>query len=51
MTGVLNIKGEQYYDANNVYGIHMHNSDIFGLNAIYMNDDASSQEGINFYHS
>lgn len=45
----IDVAANQYYPD---YGIHMHNSDLIGLNGIYFNDAVdSATEGINFYRS
>ncbi len=47
----LNVTGGQYW-INDVYGMHLNNSDIVGINGLYFQDAADSQgEGINFYRS
>ena len=52
LTGSLNLKAEQYYETNSVYGIVVHSSDIIGLNALYFADLADGTgEGLNFYRS
>lgn len=48
LTGPLMLKSNQYY-INNVCGIDAQNSDIVGINSIYFNDAADTNEGINFY--
>ena len=50
MTGVLTLKGDQYYASNSVYGMNANNSDIVGVNSIYTQDLAdTTSEGIRFY--
>lgn len=49
LTGTLIAKSDMYYESNNTYGLNMSNSDVIGLNGLYMNDQADSAgEGINF---
>ena len=49
MVGTLKAKANQYYDANSVGGINMQNSDIYGINGLFMGDASESgAEGINF---
>ena len=49
MTGVLTMKGNMYEDSY-TGALNMANSNIYGLNAIYMADAAeNAAEGINFY--
>ena len=48
---VINVTGSQYW-VDGVYGINMQNSDIIGINGLYLLDAVDSQgEGINFYRS
>jgi hypothetical protein len=48
---VINVTGNQYW-IDGVYGINMQNSDIIGINGLYLLDAVDSQgEGINFYRS
>lgn len=48
---VINVTGSQYW-IDGVYGINMQNSDIIGINGLYLLDAVDSQgEGINFYRS
>ena len=48
---VINVTGSQYW-IDGVYGINMQNSDIIGINGLYLLDAVESQgEGINFYRS
>lgn len=47
----INVTGSQYW-IDGVYGINMQNSDIIGINGLYLLDAVDSQgEGINFYRS
>lgn len=49
MTGVLNVKANQYNDSYNG-AINMNNSNIYGLNSIYTSDRSDSPaEGIHFW--
>lgn len=48
--GIFEAVGNKYFP--NEYGIHMHNSDIVGVNRIVFNDYAEDpNEGISFYRS
>ena len=50
LTGALVAKGNQYFEDNSVFGIHMNNSDIVGINSLYFSDQSDSgKESINFY--
>lgn len=47
----INVTGNQYW-IDGVYGINMQNSDIIGINGLYLLDAVDSEgEGINFYRS
>ena len=49
MTGVLNVKANQYEDAF-AGALNMNNSNIYGVNSIYTSDTSdNSQEGIHFF--
>ena len=51
MTGTLTMKANQYAD-DYTGALNMNNSNIYGVNSIYMADVAdSAQEGISFYRS
>ena len=51
MTGTLTLAANKYYDQDTVSGLDANNSDIIGVNGIYMNDKADDgKEGINFPH-
>jgi len=50
MTGTLVAASDKYYESNSTSGLDMSNSDIIGVNGIYMKDAAENgAEGINFY--
>lgn len=51
MTGPITLPGNLYWLTNKQYGIDMDNSDIIGVNSIYMNDQAGSDEGLHFMRS
>ena len=50
MTGVLTLKGDQYFDSYTGGALNANNSNICGVNAIYTADYSDdSREGIHFY--
>ena len=50
MTGVLHLKAEQYEDSLTAGALNLNNSNIYGVNSIYMADLADgSSEGIHYY--
>lgn len=51
LTGPLTFPGNLYWLTDQKYGIDMDNSDIIGINSLYMNDQASADEGIHFMRS
>ena len=51
MIGPITLPGNLYWMTDQKYGIDMDNSDIIGVNSIYMNDQASSDEGLHFMRS
>lgn len=49
MSGTLTLAGNKYYDQNSVSALNLNNSDIIGINGMYMNDASEDgREGINF---
>ena len=51
MVGPITLPGDLYWMTDQKYGIDMDNSDIIGVNSIYMNDQAGSDEGLHFMRS
>lgn len=47
----IDVAGNRYYNSD-LFGLHLHNSDIVGLNGLFFQDAVDSAgEGINFYRS
>jgi len=49
LNGIVELKANQYYGSNDVYAIHLNNSDIIGINSMYFADKSeNASEGISF---